>query len=413
MSLCRIGLTESESQCMFEPLQYLEHRIRCAFGDLKETYGSEHRERPMQGLYQGNGAGPVIWAAVSSPILQILRDKGFARVQTLSDITTGDGRFLIPDIILGANPMVALHKAKQSKWPQQAEPSLRVRKGWLFALRTQLTSRRDTLRQPLGRWTRIPDSHHPRFDSTTQSIYIKHGEIWSQYQKEPSTVGRPAPTFKYITRNKPPSHATMAVAWLERGSIHHTGFRRLLENPYDLEPFDKIIQKINQVPPWTFKTKPHIQFATIQRIRDAIRNNTAIAVTDGSYKNDNGTAAMCILSTSVWQSTSSTPGPEDIVTPYRCELAGILSVLILVNIIDSEMDLKGGSITIACDNVAAGQTSLESDYLPNPTQDHFDLLQEIYRLRNKVQCNIYYRYVEGHQKERYGTKLDRWARLND
>jgi hypothetical protein len=31
----------------------------------------------MQGIYQGNGAGPVIWAVVSSPVLQILRQEGF------------------------------------------------------------------------------------------------------------------------------------------------------------------------------------------------------------------------------------------------------------------------------------------------------------------------------------------------
>ena len=746
MSLRRIGLTESESQCMFEPLQYLEHRIRCAFGDSRDTYGSDRRERPMQGLYQGNGAGPVIWAAVSSPILQILRDRGFgtkfvsslsnqrtqivgfafvddtdliqtatanegirevheelqksvdhweglikatggalsvdkckwwaidfewtpggawkqtttapleltaidhrghrnpvqqlatnqafetlgvllapngcdkesvqaltmhaskwseklnqsflqsvetsqavtstimkkleyplaaltlsekecdkimspiirnalprthynrqfcrrtlfapgshlglefpnlyaiqitshleallrhgphnsitgkliresiehckvelglpgslfvqdyeknghyltdcwiknvwkeakensisisettpnictnrendrlimdiltkahytksqirqfnrcrifARVHTISDIATGDGRFLIPDIILGNNPMMELHKAKQLKWPQQAEPSLRVRKGWLFALRTQLTSRRDALRQPLGRWIRIPDRNHPRFDPTTQSIYIKNGEHWRQYQKAPSIVGRPAPTFQYIDRKAPPSHATMAVAWNKGGFIQHTGFRRLVDVPYDFTPYETIIQKIQNAPPWTFKTKPVLTFATIQKIRNAIRNNSAIAVTDGSYKNDNGTAAMCILSPSVWQSTSSTPGPEQIVTPYRCELAGILSVLNLVEIIDSVMDLTGGSITIACDNVSAGQTSLESEYLANPTQDHFDILQEIFRIRHNVKCRVYYRYVEGHQKERYGTDLDRWAILND
>ena len=31
----------------------------------------------MQGVYQGNGAGPIIWAVVSSPLLQILKEDGF------------------------------------------------------------------------------------------------------------------------------------------------------------------------------------------------------------------------------------------------------------------------------------------------------------------------------------------------
>ena len=31
----------------------------------------------MQGVYQGNGAGPIIWAVVSSPLLQILKEDGY------------------------------------------------------------------------------------------------------------------------------------------------------------------------------------------------------------------------------------------------------------------------------------------------------------------------------------------------
>ena len=31
----------------------------------------------MKGVYQGNGTGHIIWAVVSSPILQILKEDGF------------------------------------------------------------------------------------------------------------------------------------------------------------------------------------------------------------------------------------------------------------------------------------------------------------------------------------------------
>ena len=62
---------------MFTPLQHLEHTIRCAFGTSPDSYGKERWAVPMQGVYQGNGAGPVIWAVVSSPLLQILKEEGF------------------------------------------------------------------------------------------------------------------------------------------------------------------------------------------------------------------------------------------------------------------------------------------------------------------------------------------------
>ena len=77
LSMRRQGIAESEVVCMFTPLQHLEHTIRCAFGTSTESYGKELWAVPMQGVYQGNGAGPVIWAVVSSPLLQILKEEGF------------------------------------------------------------------------------------------------------------------------------------------------------------------------------------------------------------------------------------------------------------------------------------------------------------------------------------------------
>ena len=77
LSLRRQGVAESEVVCMFSTLQHLKHTIRCAYGTSDESYGSELWAVPMQGVYQGNGAGPVVWAVVSSPVLQILKKEGF------------------------------------------------------------------------------------------------------------------------------------------------------------------------------------------------------------------------------------------------------------------------------------------------------------------------------------------------
>ena len=73
----RQGISKSVATCMLKPLQYLEHTIRCAFGNSPTTYGSNKLEKPMHGVYQGNGAGPIIWAVVSSPLLQILQEDGY------------------------------------------------------------------------------------------------------------------------------------------------------------------------------------------------------------------------------------------------------------------------------------------------------------------------------------------------
>ena len=73
----RQGISKLEVTRMLVPLQYLEHTIRCAYGQSSTTYGTDYAEKPMQGVYQGNGARPIIWVVVSSPILHILKEDGF------------------------------------------------------------------------------------------------------------------------------------------------------------------------------------------------------------------------------------------------------------------------------------------------------------------------------------------------
>jgi hypothetical protein len=43
----------------------------------------------MEGVGQGNGAGPKIWAAVSTPVLHMLRQEGYAAF--FKTALSGDG----------------------------------------------------------------------------------------------------------------------------------------------------------------------------------------------------------------------------------------------------------------------------------------------------------------------------------
>lgn len=78
-SLClqRIGMKKAEVACMFGTLQEMEHRIRTAYGDSQESFGGQRWTQTCSSIYQGNGAGPIIWATVSSPLLETLKELGF------------------------------------------------------------------------------------------------------------------------------------------------------------------------------------------------------------------------------------------------------------------------------------------------------------------------------------------------
>ncbi len=73
----RVGVPKHIINCLFTTLQDAVHKVRTGFGYSKESYGGKVWLVPIHGIGQGNGAGPAIWAVVSTPLLNVLRQKGF------------------------------------------------------------------------------------------------------------------------------------------------------------------------------------------------------------------------------------------------------------------------------------------------------------------------------------------------
>jgi hypothetical protein len=78
-TLCmrRLGVASQPIKCMFTTLQMASHKIRTAFGVSDKTYGP-NRDPPLQGIGQGNGAGPAGWAVISTPLINMMRTAGFS-----------------------------------------------------------------------------------------------------------------------------------------------------------------------------------------------------------------------------------------------------------------------------------------------------------------------------------------------
>ena len=80
LALQRVGISQANIQHMCASLQGMLHVIRTAFGDSKESYGGEDWGEyllPCMGIFQGNKAGPQIWAIISSTIFGALREHNF------------------------------------------------------------------------------------------------------------------------------------------------------------------------------------------------------------------------------------------------------------------------------------------------------------------------------------------------
>ena len=83
---------------------------------------------------------------------------------------------------------------------------------------------------------------------------------------------------------------------------------------------------------------------------NALLDGSAIAVTDGSYYRNVGTAAWTIQGKSA---TGCWHGP--VTTPGTAELSGILATIVVVDLIVEHYGLQFGSITVGCDNLLAVQ----------------------------------------------------------
>ena len=87
-ALCMIqhGAPEPAVRSMFGVLQQAQNRVATAFGTSTNYYGGSKRTStglpPVQGVGQGNGAGPASFVALSSTGINLMRKKGYGTLLT-------------------------------------------------------------------------------------------------------------------------------------------------------------------------------------------------------------------------------------------------------------------------------------------------------------------------------------------
>jgi hypothetical protein len=101
-------------ECLFSTLQNLSHHVRIGYGDSELSYGGPHWVTPMHGICQGNRAGPAIWAVLSTPILNIVRDEGFG-CTFVSSIYSGKIHFVGYSVVDDTDLIQTARKGENSE----------------------------------------------------------------------------------------------------------------------------------------------------------------------------------------------------------------------------------------------------------------------------------------------------------
>jgi hypothetical protein len=115
-------------------------------------------------------------------------------------------------------------------------------------------------------------------------------------------------------------------------------------------------------------------------IAQAIIQSNAIAVCDGFYKDNFGTAGFVMQS---WDQQESriiganvTPGHEQDQNPYCSKLGGIFAIIVIVKALTTKYDIRQGTIELGCDCESA-LTAIFAHTYDTPSQPHHDLIHAI------------------------------------
>jgi hypothetical protein len=153
-----------------------------------------------------------------------------------------------------------------------------------------------------------------------------------------------------------------------------------------------------------------------QNIAEALRQGTAIAVCDGSYKDQFGTAGFVLQRGDSKDARITgahvTPGHPDDINPYRSELGGILAIVIVTEAVTTLHHIQKGVIEVGCD-CQSGITAIFVHEYDTPKQPHHDLIHEIRQKIANSRITWKFRHVRGHQDNHVSYQhLDLWGQLN-
>jgi len=152
----------------------------------------------------------------------------------------------------------------------------------------------------------------------------------------------------------------------------------------------------------------------VQEIVAAITDGTALAVSDGSYKEGRGAAAWTIEGHSAKDKVTGAclvPGTPKDHSTFQSEAMGILGTFLTLHHLLGEDGPAVGNLTFSCN----GQSALNRAAASQPigiTEPHADILSAIINVRKRIPFKISFKHVRGHQDTGHPMVLEQDAMLN-
>jgi hypothetical protein len=218
------------------------------------------------------------------------------------------------------------------------------------------------LKQPLGKWLLVDKLWPWYFSPADDCLYYQSDQGWMCHPKVPRQSGRLI--FTNIGK------IVAKVPELRRATVYRKGLNWvcsgygeiLSEHQSQPTSLQETLAAAPATERWCTEWIDTVDEG--KAISEAIRNNCAIAVSDGSFQEGYGMAAWVIEGEEEKGRITGriiAPGGDGDHSAYRSELAGILAVMTIANKLCEFYDVCDGSIELACD----GKSALDKAFSPD------------------------------------------------
>jgi hypothetical protein len=280
---------------------------------------------------------------------------------------------------------------------------------WLQALGAKRRGGAITLHRTLGAWTRR-ETCEWFFDATSERLL--HSCTGKIYIRRKGRTTRDSHMHFEGSNVQDASFSTQRVATVVLLGNKMESFGHLV-TPDIAAPasFREYVLRNKQWEWWSGQLT--YQEDEIRQVALDIREGRGIAVSDGSYKDNYGTAAVIVEGNKSGRSIRTVviiPGPASIQCAYRSEAAGILAAVQLVEAVVSFYELPYGRCTLGCDGQAALRQSFYKSVGVQVNIPHYDIIGTTRQTTQLSRLQWTYKHIPGHQTI---LPLDREAAMND
>ena len=281
----------------------------------------------------------------------------FLDVTTISDITTTDGKMICQWAWEGTQSDRWTRKTCSRRTPSRKQLNWKNWRHHLTLLGVNLSSKKWSA--PLGKWLQSSSPRWKHLYSISEDVVLsKHGAVYVSY----SRTGRRSSTRSLAGKFynpmiwKKPSPSDLARADFykkdnKQGNLLQYETTRHKSTQEEPQTLPDILNILKPTEDWTLELiHSHDQGATI---RDAIKEGTCLAISDGSFKNNRGTSAGIIEKEGVPESRmiilNRVPGISDDHSPYRAELAGVCGTITAIEKIVEHYKILSGKVRVGLD----------------------------------------------------------------